>query len=123
MYAVSDDASDTLDPIYTNDPQGLITALNSHVRLANPQTPETAATSTILRRSYDYERSPDVNGGLDLGHVFCCFQRELNTYITMQNRLEAEALVPYISPRGGGYFFALPGVRDDKDYYARGLLT
>jgi deferrochelatase/peroxidase EfeB len=123
MYAVSDDASDTLDPIYTNDPQGLITALNSHVRLANPQTPDTAATSTILRRSYDYERSPDVNGGLDLGHVFCCFQRELNTYVAMQTRLEDEALVPYISPRGGGYFFALPGVRDDKDYYARGLLT
>jgi deferrochelatase/peroxidase EfeB len=123
MYAVSDDAPDTLDPIYTNDPQGLITPLNSHIRLANPQTPDTAATSTILRRSYDYERSPDVDGGLDLGHVFCCFQRELNTYIAMQTRLEGEALVPYISPRGGGYFFALPGVRDDQDYYARGLLS
>ncbi|OHV48480.1 hypothetical protein BCD48_15775 [Pseudofrankia sp. BMG5.36] len=123
MYAVSDDASDTLDPIYTNDPQGLITALNSHVRLANPQTPETASTSSILRRSYDYERSPDEQGGLDLGHAFCCFQRELDTYIAMQTRLEAEALVPYISPRGGGYFFALPGVRDEHDYFARGLLA
>ncbi|MGI8336723.1 Dyp-type peroxidase [Actinomadura scrupuli] len=123
MYAMSDNASDLLDPIYTNDPQGLITPLDSHIRLANPQTPQTASTSAILRRSYDYDRSPDVHGGLDLGHAFCCFQRELNTYITMQNRLEGEALVPYISPRGGGYFFALPGVRDDQDYYARGLLT
>ncbi|MCO6006541.1 Dyp-type peroxidase [Actinoallomurus purpureus] len=123
MYAVSDNTSDDLDPIYTNDPQGLITPLHSHVRLANPQTPQTASTSSILRRSYDYDRSPDVHGGLDLGHAFCCFQRELDTYITMQNRLEDEMLVPYISPRGGGYFFALPGVRDDKDYYARGLLT
>ncbi|MCQ4079378.1 Dyp-type peroxidase [Streptomyces sp. RB6PN25] len=123
LYALSDDAPDTFDPIYTNDPQGLITPLNCHVRLANPQTPQTASTSTILRRSYDYERSPDVNGRPDLGHVFCCFQRELNTYIAMQTRLEAEALVPYISPRGGGYFFALPGVRDDQDYFARGLLT
>jgi deferrochelatase/peroxidase EfeB len=50
-------------------------------------------------------------------------QRELNSYIAMQKRLEGEALVPYISPRGGGYFFALPGVRDEKDYYARGLLS
>ncbi|GAA3507542.1 deferrochelatase/peroxidase EfeB [Streptosporangium album] len=123
MYALDENASDLLDPIYTNDPQGLITPLDSHIRLANPQTPQTASTSTILRRSYDYDRSPDEHGGLDLGHAFCCFQRELNTYITMQNRLEGEALVPFISPRGGGYFFALPGVRDNRDYYARGLLT
>ncbi|TKA13345.1 Dyp-type peroxidase [Actinacidiphila oryziradicis] len=123
MYAQSENASDLLDPIYTNDPQGLITALDSHIRLANPQTPQTAATSTILRRSYDYDRIPNVQGDLDLGHLFCCFQRELNTYITMQNRLEGEALVPFISPRGGGYFFALPGVRDSHDYYARALLT
>ncbi|MGW0593728.1 Dyp-type peroxidase [Streptosporangium sp. NPDC002607] len=123
MYAMSENASDLLDPVYTNDPQGLITPLNSHVRLANPQTPQTAATSTILRRSYDYNQTLGVHGGLDLGHAFCCFQRELNTYITMQTRLEGEALVPFISPRGGGYFFAPPGVRDDRDYYARGLLT
>jgi deferrochelatase/peroxidase EfeB len=123
MYATSENASDLLDPIYTNDPQGLITPLDSHIRLANPQTPETASTSNILRRSYDYDRSPDAHGGLDLGHSFVCFQRELNTYIAMQTRLEGEMLVPYISPRGGGYFFALPGVRDDHDYYARGLLT
>ncbi|MEU3187643.1 Dyp-type peroxidase [Streptomyces sp. NPDC006923] len=122
MYAVSENASDLLDPVYTNDPQGLITPLDSHIRLANPQTPETASTSSILRRSYDYDRSPNVPE-LDMGHAFVCFQRELNTYIAMQTRLEEEALVPYISPRGGGYFFALPGVRDKNDYYARGLLA
>jgi deferrochelatase/peroxidase EfeB len=58
-----------------------------------------------------------------VGHAFCCFQRHLNTYIAMQTRLEDELLVPYITPRGGGYFFALPGVRNGRDYYARGLLT
>jgi deferrochelatase/peroxidase EfeB len=123
MYALDENAPDTLDPIYTNDPQGLITALNSHVRLANPQTPQTASTSTILRRSYDFDRSLDVHGRLDLGHAFVCFQRELNTYIAMQTRLEAEMLVPFISPQGGGYFFALPGVLNSQDYYARGLLA
>ncbi|MCW2764593.1 MAG: efeB 1 [Nocardioides sp.] len=123
MYAVSEHASELLDPVYTNDPQGLITPLNSHIRLANPQTPETAATSAILRRSYDFDRGSDVNGHLDVGHAFVCFQRELNTYVAMQTRLEDELLVPYISPRGGGYFFALPGVRDNRDYYARGLLS
>jgi len=123
MYALDPNASDLLDPVYTNDPHGLITPLRCHIRLANPQTPQTAATSTILRRSYEYQHSPDTGGALDVGHAFCCFQRHLNTYIAMQTRLEDELLVPYITPRGGGYFFALPGVRNSRDYYARGLLT
>jgi deferrochelatase/peroxidase EfeB len=123
LYAMNPNASDLLDPVYANDPQGLITPLNSHIRLANPQTPETAATSTLLRRGYDFQLSLQATGYPDLGHTFCCFQRELNTYIAMQTRLEDEPLVPYLSPRGGGYFFVLPGVRGRGDYYARGLLT
>jgi len=123
LYATSPTASDQLDPIYTNDPQGLLTPLNCHIRLANPQTPQTAATSAMLRRSYQYGQSPDVGANPDMGHAFCCFQQQLQTYIAMQTRLENEMLVPYISPIGGGYFFAVPGVHDPGDYYARGLLT
>jgi deferrochelatase/peroxidase EfeB len=123
MYATSPDAPDTLPTRYTNDPQGLLTPLNCHIRLANPQTPEAAATSAILRRSFQYDRSPDTEGNPDMGHAFCCFQQQLATYIAMQTRLENEMLVPYISPNGGGYFFALPGVTNPQDYYARGLLT
>src|SRR5207248_10734409 len=74
LYVTSPDASDNNDPIYTNDPQGVLTPLNSHIRLANPQTPQTAATSKILRRSFQYDRSPDVDGQPDMGHAFICFQ-------------------------------------------------
>jgi deferrochelatase/peroxidase EfeB len=123
LYATSPTVSDNLDPIYTNDPDGLLTPLKCHIRLANPQTPQTAATSNILRRSYQYDRSPDVAGNPDMGHVFCCFQQQLATYIAMQTRLEDEMLVPFISPLGGGYFFALPGVSDAQDYYGRALLA
>ena len=86
-------------------------------------TPQTAPTSTILRRSYQYDQSPDEGGNPNMGHAFCCFQQELNTYIAMQNRLESETLVPYITPIGGGYYFAVPGIRNERDYYASGLLS
>jgi hypothetical protein len=73
MYATSPDAPDTLDPIYTNDPQGLVTPLNCHIRLANPQTPQTLATSSILRRSFQYAASQAHSHGLVLG----CAHRQL----------------------------------------------
>ena len=122
LYTADPNASEELDPIYTNDPQGLVTPLNCHIRLANPQTPETAATSALLRRSFHYDRSPDEDAQPDVGNAFCCFQQQLGTYIAMQNRLENELLATYLTPIGGGYFFAVPGVRDAHDYYASGLL-
>ena len=109
-------------PVYTGTGGGGAIRLDAHIRLASRSG--TAPDQRILRRGFNYDAGIDAVGDLDMGLVFTCFNADLERqFEAVQGRLEGEALADYVSPRGGGYFFALPGFGSGEDHLGRGLLA
>ncbi len=121
--APMDGQKETQVPDYTKDPQGKLTKLDAHIRLANPRTAETQR-NLILRRPFNYSNGVSKNGQLEMGLLFICYQSDLSQgFIAVQTRLNGEPLEEYLKPIGGGYFFTLPGVTGDQDFIGRSLLS
>lgn len=109
-------------PDFERDPDGAVTPLDAHIRLANPGTPETA-DQRILRRGADYARGFDPEGRLDQGLLFLSYQRSIrDQFAPIQARLEGEPLARYARAEGGGHWFVLPGVADHDRYLADTLI-
>jgi len=109
-------------PDYASDPNGDVIALDSHIRLANPRTPE-SQSSLMMRRGYSYSLGVNNAGQLEMGLLFVCYQHDLEKgFLTVQKRLNGEALEEYIKPVGGGYFFVLPGIKERSRYLGQALL-
>ncbi|GAA3604172.1 iron uptake transporter deferrochelatase/peroxidase subunit [Marihabitans asiaticum] len=116
-------SEDEFAPInHSADPDGETIPLDSHIRLATPQTPD-ASGDVILRRGFSYTRGVDGSGQLDQGLAFVSFQRRLEQFLNIQARLDGEPLEEYILPEGGGFFFALPGVEDEGTSLGARLLA
>jgi deferrochelatase/peroxidase EfeB len=111
------------NPRFDLDPKGERIALDAHIRLANPREPKTI-DQRILRRAWNYSEGFDEDGQLDVGLLFVGFNQDIQRqFVAIQERLNEEPMVDYITPEGGGYFFAPAAARDADDWVGSGLFA
>ncbi len=66
--------TNTIPSDYSKDPGGEVIALDSHIRLANPRTPETQS-SLMMRRGYSYSLGVTNAGQL----IWGCYSFAIST--------------------------------------------
>jgi len=111
------------NPRYDLDPRGERIALDAHIRLANPREPATI-DQRILRRAWNYSEGFDADGQLNMGLLFVAFNQDIGRqFVAIQERLNEEPMVDYVTPEGGGYFFAPAASRNPSDWVGSGLFA
>jgi deferrochelatase/peroxidase EfeB len=111
------------NPRFDLDPKGERIALDAHIRLANPREPATI-DQRILRRGWNYSEGLDGDGQLNVGLLFVAFNQDIERqFVAVQERLQDEPMVDYVTPEGGGYFFAPPAARRPGDWVGSGLFA
>jgi deferrochelatase/peroxidase EfeB len=89
----------------TPDGQYVIPA-HAHARAAHPSF---TGSSLMLRGSYSFD-----NGPRERGTLFRCFQRDLDTFVKTQRRLdEVDDLMGYVQLTATGSYLILPGFDED----------
>jgi deferrochelatase/peroxidase EfeB len=98
-------------------PEGeLLVPARAHARAAHPSF---TGSHLMLRRGYafdDGQRPGESDEHVhDAGLLFMCFQRDLETYVRTQHRLdESDDLMAYVTPTASGSFLVLPGFDDTR---------
>jgi deferrochelatase/peroxidase EfeB len=111
------------NPRYDLDPKGERIDLEAHIRLANPREPKTI-DQRILRRAWNYSEGFDDDGQLNVGLLFVAFNQDIQRqFVAIQERLKEEPMVDYITPEGGGFFFAPRASRGPGDWVGSGLFA
>ncbi len=111
------------NPRFDLDPKGERIGLEAHIRLANPREPKTI-DQRILRRGWNYSDGFDADGQLNVGLLFVAFNQDIGRqFVAIQERLNEEPMVDYITPEGGGYFFAPAAARNAGDWVGSGLFA
>ena len=101
---------DTVDLDAKSDAGLPVIPVDAHIRLAAPSENEGIR---ILRRGYSFTDGMDQRlGQLDAGLFFISFQRDPDSFVTLQRRLaRIDALNEYITHDGSALFAVPPGVR------------
>lgn len=87
--------------------------LRSHVRAAHPSF---TGSALMLRRGYAYSNAAPPGAEPDDGLLFICFQRDLDTFVRTQHRLdEADDLMGYATTTASASFLIPPGRRAGEE--------